>query len=71
MQNYWPEFTVFAIAHVLSLISPGPDFLMVVQSSLRHSRRTAILVALGISCGEMIHVTYSLLGIGWMIAQSM
>jgi RhtB (resistance to homoserine/threonine) family protein len=70
MDAYWQEFIVFALAHVLSLISPGPDFLMVVQSSLRYSRQSAILVALGIACGEMIHVTYSILGIGLMIAQS-
>lgn len=71
MSAYWPEFLVFAVAHVLSLISPGPDFLMVVQSSLRYSRRTALWVALGISMGEMVHVGYSLLGIGWIITQSL
>ncbi len=71
MSQYLPEFMVFAVAHVLSLISPGPDFLMVVQSSLRYSRRTALFVALGISCGELIHVTYSLLGIGLVVAESL
>ncbi len=67
---YWPEFLLFASAHVMSLISPGPDFLMVMQSSLRFSRKTALWVAFGISCGELVHVTYSLLGIGWLITQS-
>lgn len=70
MLAYWPEFLVFATAHVFSLISPGPDFLMVVQSSLRYCRKTAIWVAFGISAAEMIHVTYTLLGIGWLIARS-
>lgn len=70
MYAFWPEFIIFATAHVLTLISPGPDFLMVLQSSLRYSRKTALWVAAGISCGEMIHVTYSLLGIGLIIAQS-
>ena len=71
MLEYWPEFFVFATAHIMSLISPGPDFLMVVQSSLHYQRQTALLVALGISLGELIHVTYSLLGIGIIINQSL
>lgn len=71
MEAYWSEFLIFASAHLLSLISPGPDFLMVMQSSLRYSRKTAIWVAFGISCGELIHVTYSLLGIGLLIAKSL
>jgi len=67
---YLPEFFVFAIANTLTLISPGPDFMMIVRSSLRYSRKTALLVACGISCGELIHVTYSLLGLGVLISQS-
>jgi RhtB (resistance to homoserine/threonine) family protein len=71
MESYLPEFLIFASAHLLSLISPGPDFLMVMQSSLRYSRKTALLVSFGIACGELIHITYSLLGIGLLIAKSM
>lgn len=71
MLAYWPEFLIFATAHIMSLISPGPDFLMVVQSSLRYQRKTALLVALGISLGELIHVSYSLLGIGFIINKSL
>lgn len=71
MLSFWPEFMLFAAAHVFSLISPGPDFLMVVQSSLRFCRRTAIWVAFGISCGELIHVSYCLMGIGWLITRSL
>src|SRR5580704_2791644 len=71
MLAYWPEFLIFATAHVMSLISPGPDFLMVVQSSLRYCPKTALWVAFGISIGEMVHVGYSLLGIGWLITQSL
>src|SRR3989338_11053909 len=70
MDNYWPEFATFAVANTLSLISPGPDFLMVVRSSLRYNHTTALWVAFGIACGEMIHVGYSLLGIGLIISES-
>lgn len=70
MSHYFPEFFAFATVHILSLISPGPDFMMVLRSSLRDSRRTALLVALGIACGEIIHVSYSILGLGVLIHES-
>lgn len=58
--------TVFAAA----LISPGPDFVMSVRNSLVHGRRAGILTALGFSLGVLVHVAYTLLGIGALIAGS-
>ena len=37
------------VAHLLALISPGPDFLLVVRSAIRNTRRKALGVALGIA----------------------
>lgn len=70
MAAFLPEFTAFAAMHILTLISPGPDFAMVVRSSLRYARSKALLVALGIASGELIHVTYSILGLGFVINES-
>lgn len=47
-QTFSIVMTVVA-AHFLALISPGPDFLMMVRSALRNSRRRAIGMALGIA----------------------
>lgn len=70
MSQYLPEFIAFATAHVFTLISPGPDFFMVVRNSTNYSRRTALFTALGISIAELVHVTYTLCGIGILLTRS-
>ena len=54
-----------------AVISPGPDFAMVSRNSLLLSRRTGVLTALGIAAGVCVHVTYTLLGVGLLIQQSL
>lgn len=51
-------------------MSPGPDFAMITRNSLVYSRRTGIWSAVGLGCGISIHVAYSLVGIGLLIAKS-
>jgi RhtB (resistance to homoserine/threonine) family protein len=64
------EFLLVAGAHLLAVASPGPDFAIVLRQSIAHGRRTAIWTSLGIGTGILVHVGYSLLGIGVLIAQS-
>lgn len=54
----------------LAVVSPGPDFVMAVRNSVLHSRRAGLFTALGFGCGVLIHVTYTVLGIAALIAQS-
>ncbi|WP_421158226.1 LysE family translocator [Aeromonas dhakensis] len=54
-----------------AVISPGPDFAMVSRNSLLLSRRSGVLTALGIGAGVCVHVTYTLLGVGLLIQQSL
>ncbi len=56
---------------LLAVISPGPDFAMVTRNSLMLSRRAGVLTALGIGLGVLVHVTYTLLGVGLLIQQSL
>ncbi|HEV7322607.1 MAG TPA: LysE family transporter [Ensifer sp.] len=55
---------------IIAVISPGPDFAMVTRNSLLLSRRAGVLTALGIGAGVCVHVTYTLLGVGLVIRQS-
>jgi RhtB (resistance to homoserine/threonine) family protein len=64
------ELLLVAGIHLLAVMSPGPDFAMVMRNSLVYSRRTGILAATGLGLGILLHVTYSLLGIGLIISQS-
>lgn len=56
---------------LLAVISPGPDFAMVSRNSLLLSRRAGVLTAVGIGLGVLVHVGYTLLGLGLLIQQSL
>jgi RhtB (resistance to homoserine/threonine) family protein len=63
-------FTLFAV-HVLGLISPGPDFAIAVKNSVTAGRRAGTYTSLGIALGCMVHMTYCIVGLGFIIAQSL
>ncbi|CAK9886429.1 MAG: Threonine efflux protein [Candidatus Erwinia impunctatus] len=52
---------------LLAVISPGPDFAMVTRNSLLLSHRAGILTAAGIGTGVLVHVTYTLIGVGILL----
>ncbi|HTL66549.1 MAG TPA: LysE family translocator [Lacunisphaera sp.] len=68
--GYWTEFLTIAVAHALAVASPGPDFALVLRQSLTHGRRTAIWSSLGIGCGISVHITYCLIGLGYVLKGS-
>lgn len=68
--EYLSIFLTVALAHLLAVVSPGPDFIMITRNSLIYSRRTGIYSAVGLGLGILVHVFYSLVGIGFIISQS-
>lgn len=68
--EYLPLILAAVVAHFLAVVSPGPDFILVTRNSLIYSRRTGFYTAIGIGLGILVHVAYSLIGIGFIIAQS-
>lgn len=54
----------------LALISPGPDTVMVLRQFLRYGKAIAIFTSIGVGLGILVHVMYSLLGIGLVISRS-
>ncbi|HAU1603817.1 TPA: lysine transporter LysE [Legionella pneumophila] len=69
----WQQFTLLLpliILVFISLISPGPDFAITVKNSLVYSRRSGLLTALGIALGSLIHISYTLLGLGLLITKT-
>lgn len=55
------EFLVIASAHFLALLSPGPDFFLIMQAALRLPRRYGIAICAGIALANGL---YLLLAIG-------
>ena len=60
-------FSTAAAAHVLAVMSPGPDFAVVIRQTLAHGRAAGLLTALGIAVGIVFHVAYALFGLGWLL----
>jgi threonine/homoserine/homoserine lactone efflux protein len=67
LQNYWVEFLTIAIAHLVAVASPGPDFAVVLKNSISYGRRAGIITSIGVGLGILVHVAYSLAGIGILI----
>ena len=69
----WPLLSVFltvAIAHFLALLSPGPDFVLVVKSAIKNGPKKSIGVALGIASANALYISLCLVGVGSLLASS-
>ena len=64
------EAVAVATITILAVVSPGADFAMVTRNSMMRSRRAGVLTSVGISLGVLVHVTYSMAGIGLLISRS-
>lgn len=62
----WQQFAMVAGAHALALLSPGPDFFLVVRSALVHGPRRASGVCLGIALGNGVFIGLALAGFAAM-----
>ena len=60
-----------ALLNLLAVISPGPDFVMVVRNSLCYSRRSGIFTTFGIGLALAVHLVYCAAGIGYLISTSL
>ena len=63
-------FITVAIAHFLALLSPGPDFVLVVKSAIKNNGNNAIGVALGIASANALYIALCLIGVGSILATS-
>jgi RhtB (resistance to homoserine/threonine) family protein len=71
MEAFWLTFASVASIHLLSVIAPGPDFVLVTGNAFVYPRRIAVYTALGIALGVLVHVTYCMLGLAVVIASSL
>ncbi|MGL6124271.1 MAG: LysE family translocator [Shewanella sp.] len=59
-----------AVIHTVALISPGPDFAIMVKIATQQPRSTAIATAIGISVAILVHTILSLTGVSLLIKSS-
>ena len=68
--EHLPQFISLGIITLLGAMSPGADFVLVTRNSFVYSRKVGIFTAIGIGLGVLVHVFYTLAGIGLIISQS-
>lgn len=57
------EFLLLATAHFIALISPGPDFFLIMQTALRMKLRYVFCVCFGIALANGIYLAVAILGL--------
>lgn len=55
---------------VMVMITPGPDMVIVMRNALLGGRLAGFKTSAGILAGNLVHITYCAVGIGWLISQS-
>jgi threonine/homoserine/homoserine lactone efflux protein len=68
--NLLSIFITVALAHFLALLSPGPDFVLIVKSAIKNDSKDAIGVALGITFANAVYIGLCLIGVGSILAAS-
>ncbi len=65
-----PQLLLFIAAGWLLNLTPGPDVLYIVSTSLRQGARAGMVAALGIFAGCFVHVAVATVGLGALLAAS-
>ena len=62
------ETTLFvATIATLGMLSPGPDFFLVIKNAARYRRSAAMMTTLGVIAGVTTHMTYCVAGLAVVI----
>ncbi|ODT66933.1 MAG: lysine transporter LysE [Pelagibacterium sp. SCN 63-23] len=67
----WLEFAGLMLAFGINAVIPGADFAMVLRQSVVHGRRAALFTSAGIATSILVHGSYTLLGVGVIVGQSL
>ncbi len=64
------QFLVIVGITVLVALSPGPDMVIVMRNTIVGGRGAGLQTSIGILTGNLVHISYCVVGIGWLISQS-
>ncbi len=64
------EWLTVIVVGCLAVIVPGPNLAITLRNSVAYSRRAGVYTAVGLAAGNLVHVTYCLIGIGVIISRS-
>lgn len=58
-------FPALALSHFVALLSPGPDFFLLVGYAVRYRIRGSIGLCLGIAAGNTLYIVLAIVGWGF------
>ena len=64
------QLVVLVSLTCLVMVTPGPDMMLVLRNTVLGGRRAGLSTSGGVLTGNLVHITYCLLGIGLLIAKS-
>ena len=64
------QILVIVSVTFLVMISPGPDMFLVLRNTFAGGRRAGLQTSMGVLSGNLVHISYCVLGIGVLISQS-
>jgi RhtB (resistance to homoserine/threonine) family protein len=70
VHHYLIELASLMAIFAFGIVAPGADTAMVMRQAIVHGRKAAILTSFGVGTSLMFHVTYTILGLGLIISQS-
>ena len=70
MNDLYIQFLSIATIHLFAVMSPGPDFTIILKQSVSQGRKASIVTSLGIGVGILFHVFFCIIGLGLVISQS-
>lgn len=70
MHQYVIELASLLAIFAFVIVSPGADLAMILRQSIVHGRRQAIWSSIGVGTSLLFHITYTILGLGLIISQS-
>lgn len=69
--SHLAEYLTLMAVFTVAAVAPGPDFAMVVRQSVVFGRRAGLLTSLGIGSALLLHASYTLAGLGFLVAHSL
>ena len=66
----YSQFLTIATLHLFAVMSPGPDFALIIRQSLHYNRKASIMTSVGIGIGILFHIFFCVIGLGIIISKS-
>ncbi|MBA4749353.1 MAG: LysE family transporter [Alphaproteobacteria bacterium] len=64
---YIDDFLKITVIYVVVLVTPGPDFTLVIRNTLTNNKKMGLYTAFGSATGIIVHGSYTLLGMGVLV----